>query len=282
MKKIYQIICLFLFSGAFAANLQAQTTFTVTTGVDNGNNVTPTPGSLREAINFANATPNGGGGPDIIQFNIPGGGVQIVAITGNPLPTITESVTIDGYSQPGSVQGQVGGGIRVINVAIDGDLLPSGDGLTVDASDVTIGGVALYNFNGNGITLANGASSRNHFFVWGCYIGLDASGSIPGAETQTRLGNANNGINVAGGANIHSNIHIGSDLSGTNDANEGNVIGSNNPSITNNFDGVYIENAINSNVSGNYLGVDGTGNGAAKNGRNGVNFIIALQPTPAS
>ncbi len=273
MKKIYKLICLLLFTGGFATNIQAQTTFTVTTGLDNGNNATPTPGSLREAINNANTTANGGGGPDVIQFNIPGGGVQIVGITNNPLPTITESVTIDGYSQPGSVQGQVGGGTRVINVGIDGDLMPSGDGLTVDASDVTISGIAVYNFNGNGITLANGASSRNHFFVWGCNIGLDASGSIPGAETQGRLGNANHGINVVGGANIHSNIHIGSDLSGTNDANEGNVISSNNPSITNNNDGVYIENAINSNVSGNYLGVDGTGNGAAKNGRNGVNFV---------
>ncbi len=271
MKKFYQLICLLLLAGGFTTVTQAQqNTFVVTTSADNGNNATPTSGSLREAINLANTTANLAGGPDIIQFNIAVSGVQTLPLINNPLPTISEAVIIDGYSEPGSVQGPVGSGTRQVNIAIDGSGIPASDGFTIDASDVTISGVALFNFNGNGMILSNGAASRNNLFVWGCYIGLDASGSIPGTGIG---GNANNGIWVAGGVNVHSGIQIGTNLDGTNDANEGNAISSNNPITTNNNDGVLLENTISSNVSGNYLGVDGTGNAAAKNGRNGVALL---------
>src|SRR5438034_1619367 len=54
-------------------------------------------GSLRQAILDANAAP----GADLITFNLPGTGVQTIAPV-TALPTITDSVTIDGYSQPGS------------------------------------------------------------------------------------------------------------------------------------------------------------------------------------
>src|SRR5688572_29511357 len=66
-------------------------TFTVTTTTDSG------AGSLRQAILDANANP----GPDEIRFNISGAGVQTI----NPLtppPIITNTVHIDGYTQPGA------------------------------------------------------------------------------------------------------------------------------------------------------------------------------------
>src|SRR5260370_37182780 len=56
-------------------------------------------GSLRQAILDANQNP----GPDLIDFNIPGSGVQTIAVgntTGLPLPDITEPLALDGYSQP--------------------------------------------------------------------------------------------------------------------------------------------------------------------------------------
>ena len=66
-------------------------TFTVTTTADSG------PGSLRQAITDANAN----AGADSIVFNIPGSGVQTIAPL-TALPVITDTVTIDGYTQPGS------------------------------------------------------------------------------------------------------------------------------------------------------------------------------------
>src|SRR5262249_60903303 len=53
--------------------------------------------SLRQAILDANANP----GLDTIAFNIPGAGVHTIT-PATPLDTITEAVTIDGYTQPGS------------------------------------------------------------------------------------------------------------------------------------------------------------------------------------
>ncbi len=55
------------------------------------------PGSLRQAILDSNSNP----GPDTIDFNIPGSGVHTISPT-SALPTITDPVLIDGYSQPGS------------------------------------------------------------------------------------------------------------------------------------------------------------------------------------
>jgi hypothetical protein len=72
-------------------------TFTVTTAADNGDNVNPTPGSLRKAIIDA----NGSAGSDTISFNIAAAGVQTITLL-SALPTITEAVIIDGYTQPGS------------------------------------------------------------------------------------------------------------------------------------------------------------------------------------
>src|SRR5262245_61166727 len=66
-------------------------TLTVTATADSG------PGSLRQAILDANAN----AGPDEIRFNIPAAGVQTI----NPLtppPIITDTVNINGYTQPGA------------------------------------------------------------------------------------------------------------------------------------------------------------------------------------
>ena len=63
--------------------------------------------TLREAITAANTNapsgdaPAGDPGMDVINFNIAGGGVQTISPT-SALPTITEPITINGYTQPGA------------------------------------------------------------------------------------------------------------------------------------------------------------------------------------
>ena len=76
----------------------AAATFTVTNTNDSG------AGSLRQAILDANAN----AGLDTIAFNIPGAGVHTIT-PATPLDTITDPVTIDGYTQLGSsVRGVAG------------------------------------------------------------------------------------------------------------------------------------------------------------------------------
>jgi CSLREA domain-containing protein len=97
-----------------ASPAHAATTFTVNSTGDAGDN-NPGDGScytgffipagpffvqectLRTAIQEANATT----GTDTINFNIPTAGVATIA-PASALPTITDPVTIDGYSQPGA------------------------------------------------------------------------------------------------------------------------------------------------------------------------------------
>jgi CSLREA domain-containing protein len=57
--------------------------------------------TLRDAITFSNAHPQLPLIQNLIQFNIPGSGVQTITL-GSNLPAITTATIIDGYSQPGA------------------------------------------------------------------------------------------------------------------------------------------------------------------------------------
>src|SRR6516165_1149231 len=70
---------------------QMLSTFTVTNIDDSGT------GSLRQAIIGSDAAK----GPNAINFNIPGGGLHTINLL-SALPTITQPVTIDGTTEPGS------------------------------------------------------------------------------------------------------------------------------------------------------------------------------------
>jgi hypothetical protein len=84
-----RLSCSLLLLAASAA-LPAST-FTVTNTNDSG------AGSLRQAILDANAN----GGPDTIEFNIPGSGVHTIS-PATVLPPITDIAVLDGYTQPGA------------------------------------------------------------------------------------------------------------------------------------------------------------------------------------
>jgi hypothetical protein len=88
--------------------------FTVTNTLD------ADPGSLRQAILDSNGTP----GVNTIDFAIAGTGVhtiQVGSTTGTALPAITNSVTIDGYSQPGAQANSLAAGDdAVLLIDLDG------------------------------------------------------------------------------------------------------------------------------------------------------------------
>src|SRR5438876_5444976 len=85
-------------------------TFLVTNTHDSGE------GSLREAILDANASP----GADNINFNIAGSGVHTIK-PATPLPDITRTVNIDGYTQPGATKNnQTQGNNAKLLVQLDG------------------------------------------------------------------------------------------------------------------------------------------------------------------
>ena len=253
-------------------------------------------GSLRQAILDANAN----GGADSISFNIAGAGVQTITLA-SLLPDITETVTLDGSTQPG-FSGPL--------IQIDGNALPGGNVLTLTsgASGSTVRGLAIVNSGDNGIVLDNTTGVT----VAGNYVGLDAATGNPASNASDGIkivggsanviggpvaadrnlisGNMRTGIYMAGAdGTVITGNYIGLDASGsvdlgnamfgiwldsaTNSQIGGNTPGLRNVISGNGLSGLYFNATASGNViSGNYIGTDALGTAALGNTDNGVTF----------
>jgi hypothetical protein len=147
-------------------------TYTVTNTNDSG------AGSLRQAITDA----NGNAGPDAIHFNIPGSdtgcdgnGVCTIAPL-SALPTFTDAVTIDGYTQPGAAVNSAANGTNaVLKIALSGANFGA-DALTIDAANVTIRGLVIGGGFQNGISRIAVIDLASNAKIIGCFIGVHADG----------------------------------------------------------------------------------------------------------
>jgi len=212
---------------ALLASPLAASTFTVTTTADSGT------GSLRQAILDANAT----AGADTIDFNIPGAGVHTISLT-SELPQITESVTIDGYTQPGaSPNTQSTSDDAVILIELDGYFVGccGVSGITVLGDDVTLRGLAVNRFNFRGVSFyganghlegcfigiaPDGLQARGNGYGGGASSGGSATGTVIGGATPDKRnivsGNAEHGIStwIDSTTTIQGNF-VGVDATGT-------------------------------------------------------------------
>ncbi len=258
-----------------AGSAQADTTFTVNSTNDPGTGVCDaTECTLREAITAANNT----AGADTINFNIPddpnspGFEVKTIFLNSSPL-TITEAVTIDGYTQSGASPNTLAqeGTNAVLKIQLRGALAPQA-GLFIDASDSVVRGLVINRLAGAGI-LIRGTGNR----VEGNFTGTDTTGTQDlgnrgaGVDMFSEAGN-----NVIGGsAPAARNLISGNDVNGVNlrgsgNKVEGNLIGTqkDGTSTLGNFqDGVFILAASNNTVGGT---TSGAANTIAFNGGNGV------------
>jgi parallel beta-helix repeat protein len=225
--------------------------FTVTNVNDNG------PGSLRQAILDANASP----GADTINFNLPASGVQTIAPT-NALPDITNTVAINGYSQPGSSANSLANGDNaVLLVRLDGvNLTGFPNGLSFkNANGNTVRGLIIVRFY-YGIQLS--VSSENT--IAGNWIGLDADGiaRVPGGSS----------------AGVYVTCAVFN-------SSTGNIIGGLNPADRNVIAGHWFgvtfspKTAANNSVLGNFIGTDATGTLPRGNLFCGVQILSATNIT---
>ena len=110
--------------------------------------------TLREAINATNATV---GVSETITFNIPGTGVKTIS-PATPLPNITDPVTIDGYSQPGSKANTLTtGSDAILLIELNGTNAGNAEGLSFLAasSGSTVRGLVINRFSSSGISLVD-------------------------------------------------------------------------------------------------------------------------------
>lgn len=219
--------------------------------------------SLRAAIQEANAR----NGYDVINFDIPGGGVRTITIPiSNPLPTITEKLMINGSSQPGAVSSPM----IDLRGEQNGTTIPA-VGLRIMTSRVRVNQLAISHF-GIGVAIgdSSGTPRTDDNTVENCYIGINADGmtfdpSVAGLAGVSILGNSRGNLVGGGtsyGGNVIGNYETGILIAGA--GVESNIITNNkagtnaagNAAIPNVF-GIVIGNGAKNNVVGGALGSDG-------------------------
>ncbi len=204
-------------------------TFTVTNTDDSG------PGSLRQAITDANATP----GADTIAFNIPGPGVHTITPV-TALPTVVEAATIDGYTQPGSsVNTDPIATNAIVLIELDGSATSGEVGLLLFPSSLVQG--LVINRWTSGIQMNGGFTGST---VRGCFIGTDPTGSLAQGN-GTGISPSSPDCVVGGPLPADRNLVSGNDL------------------------GIYVAGP-GAEIRGNLIGTDATGMVALPNTQSGI------------
>ena len=157
----------------------------VTTTADSGS------GSLRAALVYANAIK----GADTISFNINSSGVQTISLL-SALPTITDPVVIDGYTQPGARPNDAGvSDDATLLIALNGSGIVGGavNGLTITAGNSTVRGLAIEGFaNGPTAAAAIAAGTNGDDLIDGDFLGTDATGCSRPAQRSRRRNHRRN------------------------------------------------------------------------------------------
>ncbi len=206
-------------------------TFTVININDSGT------GSLRQAITDA----NNNAGLDTIAFSIPGSGVHTITPL-SPLPVISDSVVIDGYTQPGASANTLANGDNAaLKIELNGTNFAGIDanGLVLAGGATTVRGLVINRCQFYGIFI----QTSGHF-ITGNFIGTNPTGTmaLPNgqgvqvaslnfssptnntiggstpAERNVLSGNVSAGVDISGGAatgNVVKGNFIGTDATGT-------------------------------------------------------------------
>ena len=165
--------------------------------------------TLRAALQTATAA-----GGALISFDLDTPTIAVEAA----LPPLTDGVTLDGETQPGTS--------GLPSVRLDGSGAGGADGLRIEGDRVTVRGLAITGFGGHGVHVAGGTNG----VLEGLLIGTDATGA-------EGLGNGGDGIHVSGG----SGLRIGDDEA----ARRRSAINLGVISVSNLLNGLYIRDPAN-------------------------------------
>ena len=224
----------------------------IVTVVNEGNDATPGDGicatasavcTLRAAIQEANAL----AGTQYIFFNLPGSGIHSISITSGPLPAITDTLTLDGTSQPNCTAPC----IVLSGAALAGS---SNNGLVLYSDYNVVKGfiITSWSFDGIDIQSSGNVIEKNDIGFW------------PGNPTS--LPNAY-GIEIRGSNNL-----IGGSSPVVRNVISGNT-----------YNGIAIARSggtpTGNMIQGNYIGTNAAGNAALPNGNSGIILYMSASNT---
>jgi hypothetical protein len=264
-------------------------------------------GSLRVAMEYANAHLNLEGIRDTITFAIPGEGATRRITLATPLPAITDPVVIDAGAQPGySLDPMIVVDGRNLSRALQG-----AHGLEITSGASEVRGLAILNMPGNGLLLSGGSGN----IVRGTLISghgrngvqiIDSSKNVIGGgsngDRNVISGNGGEGVRIDGalaaGNHVVGNF-VGLGADGVTDAGNGasgiyvrrapaNVVEDNYVSGNNGFAGIAVcgnpafcgggdigthgSTAGGTVIRGNIVGLDRSGRVAVGNNGHGVSI----------
>jgi hypothetical protein len=260
----------------------APATLTVNTTADDPTPTLTTALTLRDAITLVNNagnpaslgqssmpaawaaqidTTNPFGTDDTIAFDIPTTDPGYNSATGafaiqplSALPPLTDTVVLDGYTQPGASPNTLTiGDNAVLNIVLDGSQAGAADGLVIEGGNSTVRGLVIDNFAAapdGGLVLSGGGND----LVTGNFIGTDATGEA-----------------VAGNSNGIINNSPGNTIGGTSPGDRN--IASGNATTKQVYPGPYAGiylGSYGSLIEGNYIGTD-------KNGATALGNYIGIQ-----
>lgn len=219
--------------GARESTISDLITLTVTSSADAG------PGTLRQAILDANVTAVA----ETIEFNLAGVCPRIISLA-TPLPTISSTLSIDGFTQPGSSQ----------NTRIDSDA----DG------DNSVHCVVLASNGARTLNLTPGPSQEVFIRGLAFYRATEAQIRVSGAGSATIIGNTfNTGTSIFEPSVPQYAITVdgatGTRIGGIDPADR-NIIGR--ASVA----GVRLGPGTGRRVLGNFIGLSKSGTGDVGNG----------------
>ena len=228
----------------FSVSIQAAT-FTVDTTADTG------AGSLRQALVSANAAT----GADTILFAIPGAGPHTIAPQ-TPLPAITDTVLVDGWSQLGASANTLPSGWDAqIRIAIDGIALQSGQfGLRLaSGAGSQVRGLSIYNIRAPSLRV-----EADNSIVTGNVIGMRPDGRAPNDVGHVGLLARQGAIDaIRASASGGRNIRIGGPAPA-----DRNLVAGNTNGISARYSSGNIEDTV---IQNNWLGLDGSGSSVVAN-----------------
>jgi parallel beta-helix repeat protein len=259
--------------GLAAPPAHASTTFTVNSAAD---------------LADVNVGDNATTGDDTIKFNIPGTGVKTISPNTN-LPNIIDTLSIEGFSQPGAVPNTLEKGTNAkLMIELNGSGVTGtsdSTGLRLSAPNSRVQGLVINRFNAGVAIFADSASLLQNF------IGTDPSGTEDRGNSILGVFDQGFGASIGSPFSREANLISGNDGAGiairdlaSHTQVSHNLIGtdkSGTKNLGNSKEGVEISNSSNNFLESNTIAFNG-GDGVHIKGGGPQSGIIVSANTISS